>query len=88
MSADASTPVEGSTADDVELHHIRSSLATAREELTEKIESGRVRDPERDRVRCKVARSLAYVCNIELKAYETASLEELAEEIEELQEGR
>jgi hypothetical protein len=76
------------TGGDVELSHIKSALATAREELTEKIEKGRVRDPERDRVRCETARALAYVCNIELKAYETARLEELGRQVEELKADR
>ena len=84
MSADASVSVDGTVRQDMELQEIRADLSLAREVLRDKLENGRIRDPERDRVRCEIARALAYVANSELKAYETASLEELGEEVERL----
>lgn len=69
-----------------ERQSVKDALATAREELVRKIESGRVRDAEYESVRIKRARALAYVCNVELRAIEASTLEELSERLDRIEE--
>ncbi len=53
-------------------------------ELTEKIENGRIRDAERDKVRVKQYRALAYLIRTKQQVLEDVTLQELEAEIEEL----
>lgn len=82
--APASTTVDSGPSHREE---ILEALATARSELVRKIESGRVRDAEYEKVRIKRARALAYVANVELDALESEYLEELREDVDELKNG-
>jgi hypothetical protein len=61
-------------------------LDDAISELTEKIENGRIRDPERDKVRCQMYRTLGYLIRTRRKVMEDATLQELEAEIEALKE--
>jgi hypothetical protein len=53
-------------------------------ELSDKIENGRIRDPERDKVRLKMYRTLGYLIRTRRKVMQDATLKELEAEIEEL----
>ena len=53
-------------------------------ELTEKIENGRIRDPQRDKVRVKQFRALGYLIRTKQQVLEDVTLQELEAEIEEL----
>lgn len=63
---------------------ILDDLRLARRELSRKLDEGRVRDAENERVRVKQARALAYVANVELDAIEAEYLEELQEDLNEI----
>lgn len=54
-------------------------------ELTEKIESGRIRDPERDKVRLKQYRTLGYLIRTKRKVLEDTTLQELEQRLAELE---
>ena len=62
------------------------TLDVAIEEAREKVENGRVRDVENDKVRIKWVRALAYAVNVRRQVANDRDLEALAEEIEELKE--
>jgi hypothetical protein len=53
-------------------------------EARRKIEDGRVRDPEREKVRIKWIRALAYTVNVRRQVANDRDLEELAQQVEEL----
>ena len=57
-------------------------------ELSDKIENGRIRDPERDKVRLKMYRTLGYLIRTRRKVMQDATLKELEAEIEELKADR
>jgi hypothetical protein len=57
-------------------------------ELSDKIENGRIRDPERDKVRLKMYRTLGYLIRTRRKVMQDATLKELEAEIEELKTDR
>ena len=63
-------------------------LDTAIEEAERKIESGRVRSPENEKVRIKWIRALAYTINVRRQVAADRDLEELAAEIERLKADR
>lgn len=56
------------------------------EEAKRKVEEGRVRDPEREKVRIKWIRVLAYAVNIRRQVTADRDLEDLAEEVDQLKE--
>ena len=62
------------------------TLDVAIDEARDKIENGRVRDPESEKVRIKWVRALAYAMNVRRQVANDRDLAELAEEIEELKE--
>lgn len=62
------------------------TLDVAIEEAREKVENGRVRDVENDKVRIKWVRALAYAVNVRRQVANDRDLEALAEEIKELKE--
>lgn len=84
--ADASAPAKVEE-EPTHREEILDALAIARNELVRKIEEGRVRDAEYEKVRIKRARALAYVANVELDALESQYLEELREDVEDLKGG-
>ena len=58
------------------------------EEIVEKIESGRIRNPEHDKVRIQYYRCLGYLIRTKRKVLEDKTLDELAAEVEELKAAR
>lgn len=62
-------------------------LDGAIDELTEKIESGRIRDPERDKVRLKQYRTLGYLIRTKRKVLEDTTLQELEQRLAKLEDG-
>jgi len=86
MSADTSTPVADDDADAVvsDYDQMLENLDVAIKEARRKIEDGRVRDAENEKVRIKWIRALAYTVNIRRQVANDRDLEELAEEIEAL----
>jgi hypothetical protein len=60
------------------------TLDVAIDEACRKIENGRVRDEEKEKVRIKWVRALAYAVNVRRQVANDRDLEALAEEIEEL----
>jgi len=88
MSTDASAGAntEETTVDTVDYDSMLEDLDVAIEEARYKIENGRVRDPEREKVRIKWVRALAYSVNVRRQVANDRDLQELAEEIEELKE--
>lgn len=63
-----------------------TQLDGAIEELTDKIENGRIRDPERDKVRLKQYRTLGYLIRTKRKVLEDTTLQELERRLDELEE--
>jgi predicted RecB family endonuclease len=61
------------------------TLDVAIEEARDKIENGRVRSPENEKVRIKWIRALAYAVNVRRQVANDRDLEELAEKVEQLQ---
>ena len=64
--------------------HMLNDLDRAIEELTDKIENGRIPDPERDKVRLKMYKTLGHLIRTRRKVMEDATLQELEAEIEKL----
>ena len=61
-----------------------AELDRAINELVDKIENGRIRDPECDKVRVKQYRALGYLIRTKQQVLEDVTLQELEAEIEEL----
>lgn len=57
-------------------------------EIREKLEDGRIRSPEHDRVRAQYLSTLSTLIRTRCKVLETKELEELSEEVERLKEER
>lgn len=62
-----------------------TALDTAIAEAREKVESGRVYDPENEKVRIKWIRALAYAVNVRRQVTNDRDLEELAERLDALE---
>ena len=56
--------------------------------LAERIENGRIRDHETEKVRIKQYRCMAYLIKTKRQVLEDKTLDELAEEVEELREAK
>lgn len=78
--ADADAPKVSTSGYDEML----GTLDVAIDEARRKIENGRVRDAENEKVRIKWIRALAYAVNVRRQVANDRDLEELAEEIEAL----
>jgi len=63
-------------------------LDTAIEEIVEKAESGRIRNPEHEKVRIQYYRALGYLVRTKRQVLEDKTLEELAADLEELKAAR
>lgn len=61
------------------------TLDVAIDEAARKVESGRVYEPENERVRIKWIRALCYAVDIRRKVQSEKDLEELADRVEELE---
>jgi len=84
MKADANAGAEGPEVNTTDYDGMLATLDVAIEEAQYKIESGRVRSPENEKVRIKWIRALAYAVNVRRQVANDRDLQELAEEIEEL----
>lgn len=86
MSADASAGCSSiDDADDYDA--ILDDLDVAIAEARRKIESGRVRDAENERVRQGWIKTLAYTVNVRRQAMNDRKLEELDERLSKLEDG-
>jgi hypothetical protein len=65
-----------------------TQLDGAIEDLTDKIENGRIRDPKRDEVRLKQYRTLGYLIRTKRKVLEDTTLQELEQRLAELEEDK
>jgi len=89
VSGDARTgaelpPVTEQTTD---YESMLETLDVAIEEAKYKIENGRVRDAENEKVRIKWIRALAYASNVHRQMQNDKDLEELSERLESLEAG-
>jgi hypothetical protein len=86
MSTDASAGAgdDAPTVDTADYDDMLDDLDVAIAEARRKIENGRVRDPEREKVRIKWVRALAYAVNVRRQVANDRDLEALADEIEDL----
>jgi hypothetical protein len=90
MSTDASARVGDNLPTErvTDYEGMLESLDVAIDEAERKIESGRVRSPENEKVRIKWIRALAYSLNVRRQIANDRDLEELAEEVEALKQQR
>lgn len=72
------------TVETTDYDSMLDDLDVAISEARRKIDEGRVRDPEREKVRIKWVRALAYAVNVRRQVANDRDVEELAAEIEEL----
>jgi len=88
MSTDANAGTHEEAGDSVETVYdaMLDTLDVAIEEAQYKIENGRVRSPENEKVRVKWIRALAYTVNVRRQVANDRDLQELAEKVERLQE--
>lgn len=89
MSTDASAGAGSDAENAVETVDYDSMLAdldVAIEEARYKVENGRVRSPENEKVRIKWVRALAYAVNVRRQVANDRDLQELAEEVEAIKE--
>ena len=89
MSTDASPPAREEADEDLDTTDYDSMLADLDVAITEarrKIENGRVRSPENEKVRQGWIRTLAYTMNVRRQVANDRDLQELAEEVEALKE--
>lgn len=63
-------------------------LDTAIGEIVEKVENGRIRDPEHEKVRIKYYRALGYLVRTKRQVLEDKTLKDLEAEIQELKRAR
>ncbi len=71
-----------------ELNVLIEQIDTALEEIVKKIESGRIRNPEHEKVRIKYYRALGYLARTKQDLVESKTLEELEAEMQELKRAR
>ena len=87
MTAEASAPARG-TGERDDYDEMLAALDTAIDEAREKIENGRVYNPENEKVRIKWIRAIAYAINVRRQVTVDRDLEELADEVDRLKEQR
>ena len=71
-----------------ELAVLIEQLDKAIDKIVGKIESGRIRNPEHEKVRIKYYRALGYLARTKQDLVESKTLEELEAEVEELKRAR
>lgn len=89
MSADANAGAGSDTEDaagTVDYDSMLADLDVAIDEARRKVENGRVRSPENEKVRIKWVRALAYTVNVRRQVANDRDLQELAEELEAVKE--
>ena len=62
-----------------------ADLREARDEITRKIDNGRIRDSTKDQARIKYLRALGYLIRSQLKVIETRELTDLEQRVERLE---
>jgi hypothetical protein len=92
MTDDASTGAQESTdadagADPNDYDEMLATLDVAIKEARRKVDSGRVYDPENERVRIKWIRALAYAVNVRRQVTNDRDLAELTERVEALEDA-
>ena len=88
MSADASAgATDGPDVSTADYDEMLARLDVAIEEAQYKIEQGRIRDPEIEKVRVKQWKALGYLINIRRQVAQDRDLQALAEEVERLKTG-
>lgn len=88
MSADANAAAreeDGPLIDTTDWDEMLNLIDVGLEELRRKIENGRVRSPENEKVRVKQFRALFYGINIRRQVANDRDLQELTERVEELE---
>lgn len=79
--SDSSPPPDLATENyDVMLEQLDKAIG----EIVEKVESGRIRNPEHEKVRIKYYRALGYLIRTKRKVLEDKTLEDLETEIQDL----
>lgn len=86
MSSDLPTRPDGD--DPGEYDAMLEQLDKTIDSLADKIENGRIRNPEHEKVRIKQYRCMAYLVRTKRKVLEDQTLEELAAEVEELRDEK
>jgi len=81
-----STPSPDLTTENYDV--MLEQLDKAIDEIADKIESGRIRNPEHEKVRIQYYRALGYLVRTKRKVLEDKTLEDLEAEIEELKAAR
>jgi len=81
-----SPPTPDLNTDDYEA--MLEQLDNAIEEIADKIENGRIRDPEKDKVRIQYYRALGYLVRTKRQVLEDKTLEELEAEIQAMKADR
>ena len=86
MSTDAGAGAEldSVTETTTDYEKMLDTVDVAIDEARYKIENGRVRSPENEKVRIKWVRALAYALNVRRQIASDRDLEELAEQVEQL----
>lgn len=84
MSTDANAGAGDDLPAVTDYDEMLGTLDVAIDEAKRKIEEGRVRDPEHEKVRVKQWRALGYLINIRRQVANDRDLEELAAEVERL----
>jgi hypothetical protein len=87
MSGDARTGADlpSATEQTTNYEKMLDTLDVAIDEAKYKIENGRVRSPENEKVRIKWVRALAYALNVRRQIAHDRDLEELAEKMDALE---
>ena len=86
MSSDASAGATGEDLNPTDYDAMLDTLDVAIDEARYKVENGRVRSPENEKVRIKWIRALAYAVNVRRQVANDRDLNELADEVESLRE--
>lgn len=84
MSDNASAGAESTETTVADYDDMLATLDVAIDEAQRKIERGRIRKPEYEKVRCKQWKTLGYLINVRRQVANDRDLEELAEEIEQI----
>lgn len=84
----ANTGADAADPDVTDYDAMLEDLDVAIAEARRKLEEGRVRDPEREKVRIKWVRAIAYAINVRRQVAHDRDLEALAEEVAALKERR
>jgi hypothetical protein len=87
--SDTATEIEPPENEDVDAYQdMLEDLDTAIDEVNRKIENGRIRNPEHDKVRIKYYRALGYLVRSRLKVIEQRDLQEMEERLRALEDDK